>query len=123
MAAWTVRCRSGRGDNYLGLDVHRAARIAAAGHGGQVLLSDASRALVASELPDGVALRDLGEHRLKDGPVSYRSCKFRKFAATADGAPDEGEANSVEQLRTDPRRTLTLATHFRGPVSGCGAEP
>jgi predicted ATPase/class 3 adenylate cyclase len=51
---------------YLGLDVNRAARIAAAGHGGQVLLSDATRALVEAALPPGVTLRDLGEHRLKD---------------------------------------------------------
>jgi class 3 adenylate cyclase len=38
------------GDNYIGIDVHRAARIAAAGHGGQVLLSDATRSLLASAL-------------------------------------------------------------------------
>ena len=54
------------GDNYAGVDVNRAARIAAAGHGGQVVISDATRALVQSKLPDGVELRDLGEHRLKD---------------------------------------------------------
>ncbi len=54
------------GDNYVGLDVHRAARIAAAAHGGQVLLSDATRALVAGSLPPEFGLRDLGEHRLKD---------------------------------------------------------
>jgi predicted ATPase/class 3 adenylate cyclase len=54
------------GDNYIGLDVHRAARIAAAGHGGQVLLSAASRVLVETALPQGVTLRDLGTHRLKD---------------------------------------------------------
>ncbi len=54
------------GDNYIGLDVHRAARIAAAGHGGQVLLSAASRVLVEDALPDGVTVRDLGTHRLKD---------------------------------------------------------
>jgi predicted ATPase/class 3 adenylate cyclase len=54
------------GDNYVGVDVHRAARISAAGHGGQVLLSDASRALVHTKLPEGVELRDMGEHRLKD---------------------------------------------------------
>ena len=52
------------GDNYMGLDVHRAARIAAAGHGGQVLLSEATRSLIG-RLPDA-ALRDLGRHRLKD---------------------------------------------------------
>jgi predicted ATPase/class 3 adenylate cyclase len=54
------------GDNYAGVDVNRAARIAAAGHGGQVVISDATRALLQSKLPEGVELRDLGEHRLKD---------------------------------------------------------
>ncbi|HEX2030166.1 MAG TPA: adenylate/guanylate cyclase domain-containing protein [Actinomycetota bacterium] len=53
-------------DDYVGLDVHRAARIGAAGHGGQILLSGATRALVEQALPEGVSLRDLGEHRLKD---------------------------------------------------------
>ena len=51
---------------YVGLDVHRAARICAAGHGGQILLSQTTRELVADDLPEGVALQDLGEHRLKD---------------------------------------------------------
>ena len=55
-----------RQDDYVGLDVHRAARICAAGHGGQVLISSSTRELVADELPSDVALRDLGEHRLKD---------------------------------------------------------
>lgn len=53
-------------DNYVGLDVHRAARVASAGHGGQVLISAATRSLAEHSLPDGVTLRDLGEHRLKD---------------------------------------------------------
>ncbi|HEX8100768.1 MAG TPA: adenylate/guanylate cyclase domain-containing protein, partial [Actinomycetota bacterium] len=54
------------GDDYVGLDVHRAARIAAAGHGGQVLLSEATRALLGDSLADDVTLQDLGQHRLKD---------------------------------------------------------
>jgi ABC-type transport system substrate-binding protein/class 3 adenylate cyclase len=54
--------------HYVGLDVHRAARIAAAGHGGQVLLSQATRDQVAKELVAGAGLRDLGKHRLKDLP-------------------------------------------------------
>ncbi len=70
----TVRVRMGlhsgeptlHEDNYVGLDVHRAARIAAAAHGGQVVLSDATRHLVESRLADDVSLRDLGWHRLKD---------------------------------------------------------
>jgi predicted ATPase/class 3 adenylate cyclase len=49
------------GEDYVGIDVHRAARIAAAGHGGQILLSQATRDLVRSD-----RLRDLGVHRLKD---------------------------------------------------------
>ena len=54
------------GGDYVGIDVNRAARIAAAGHGGQILLSEATRGLVKHALPGGVSLRDLGEHRLKD---------------------------------------------------------
>jgi predicted ATPase/class 3 adenylate cyclase len=54
------------GDSYVGIDVHRAARIAAAGHGGQVLVSESTHALVRRELPNGVTIRDLGQHRLKD---------------------------------------------------------
>jgi predicted ATPase len=50
----------------VGIDVHRAARIAAAGHGGQILISDAVSGLAARDLPPGVSLRDLGIHRLKD---------------------------------------------------------
>ncbi|MEK6274537.1 MAG: tetratricopeptide repeat protein [Actinomycetota bacterium] len=49
-------------EGYVGLDVHKAARIGAAGHGGQVLVSQTTRALVDADLP----LDDLGEHRLKD---------------------------------------------------------
>jgi predicted ATPase/class 3 adenylate cyclase len=55
-----------RGDDYFGPAVIRGARIMAVGHGGQVLLSGASAALVADQLPDGAALMDLGAHRLKD---------------------------------------------------------
>src|SRR4051794_32039213 len=54
------------GEGYVGLDVHRAARIGAAGHGGQILLSEATRGIVAYDLPEDVTLRDMGEHRLKD---------------------------------------------------------
>ena len=50
----------------VGLDVHRAARVAAVGYGGQVLLSETAAALVRDALPPGAALADLGVHRLKD---------------------------------------------------------
>ena len=54
------------GDDYIGLDVNRAARIAAVAHGGQALLSGPTHALVEHDLPDGVQVRDVGRHRLKD---------------------------------------------------------
>jgi predicted ATPase/class 3 adenylate cyclase len=70
----TVRVRMGihtgdgrlMGSNYVGLDVHRVARIASAGHGGQILVSAATRGLAEHSLPGGARLLDLGQHRLKD---------------------------------------------------------
>jgi predicted ATPase/class 3 adenylate cyclase len=70
----TVRVRIGlhtgepslASEGYVGMDVHRAARIMSAAHGGQVLLSQTTCNLVEQDLPDDVTLRDLGEHRLKD---------------------------------------------------------
>jgi predicted ATPase/class 3 adenylate cyclase len=56
---------SGR-TRYFGMDVHRAARIAAAGHGGQILLSQTTRDLVGNDLPQTASLTDLGQHWLKD---------------------------------------------------------
>ena len=53
-------------EGYLGLDVVRAARISAAGHGGQILISETTRALIGNQLPEGVAVHDLGQQHLKD---------------------------------------------------------
>ncbi|MGZ8564005.1 MAG: adenylate/guanylate cyclase domain-containing protein, partial [Candidatus Limnocylindria bacterium] len=53
-------------EGYTGLDVVRASRLAAIGRGGQVLLSDTTRAIVADDLPDGVMMRSLGEQPLRD---------------------------------------------------------
>jgi predicted ATPase/class 3 adenylate cyclase len=65
MGLHTGEAQSRVGD-YFGPTVNRAARIMAVGHGGQILLSAATAALVIDQLPDGATLRDLGEHRLKD---------------------------------------------------------
>lgn len=54
------------GSGYVGLDVHRAARICAVGHGGQILISQATYALIENDLPPGINVRDMGKHRLKD---------------------------------------------------------
>ncbi len=55
-----------REGDYYGPAVNRAARLMAVGHGGQILLSQATADLLGDHLPAGVELRDLGEHRLKD---------------------------------------------------------
>jgi predicted ATPase/class 3 adenylate cyclase len=76
------------GDDYVGVDVHRAARIAAAGHGGQVLLSGATSELVRADgLPDGASLRDLGEHRLKDLTHTERIFQLTIEGLTAEFPP------------------------------------
>ena len=70
----TVRVRMGlhtgepqrTAEGYVGLDVHHAARVISVGHGGQVVLSRTTRDLIEHTLPEGVSLRDLGQHRLKD---------------------------------------------------------
>src|SRR2546421_11547779 len=53
-------------EGYIGLDVHHAAHIRSAGHGGQVLLSRTTHDLVEHSLPEGISLLDLGIHRLKN---------------------------------------------------------
>ena len=84
----------------VGRDVHRAARVAAAGHGGQVLVSEASAALVRAALPPGAALRDLGVHRLKD-----LDRPMRIFQLGAAGLPAE-----FPPLRTVPGGVVAAAT-------------
>jgi class 3 adenylate cyclase len=83
---------------YIGIGVHRAARVGAAAHGGQVLLSETARALVADDLPTGVVLRDLGLHRLKDIDEPTRL-----YQVVADGLAD----------RFPPPRTLPRARQRR----------
>jgi predicted ATPase/class 3 adenylate cyclase len=56
--------------SYVGMDVHRAARIAGSANGGQVVVSSVTADLARGGLPDGVGLRDLGSHQLKDIAVA-----------------------------------------------------
>jgi predicted ATPase/class 3 adenylate cyclase len=97
------------GDDYVGLDVHRAARIAATGHGGQVLVSSTTAELVGGGLPDGMDLRDLGEHRLKD-----LARPERIFQLTVDGLPAEFPA--IRSLET-PTNLPVRRTSFVGRES------
>ncbi len=94
-------------DSFTGIDVHRAARIAAAGHGGQVLVSEATRALVATSLPSGIALRDLGSHRLKD-----LSAPERLYQLVIDGLP--AEFPMLSTLDATPNNLPVQLTSFLG---------
>ncbi|MGH2681918.1 MAG: ATP-binding protein [Actinomycetota bacterium] len=95
------------GDNYIGIDVHRAARIAGAGHGGQVLVSGSTRALVEGNLPSGVSLRDLGKHRLKD-----LESPEHLFQMVVEGLPDDFPP--VRSLDARPNNLPSQLTSFVG---------
>jgi predicted ATPase/class 3 adenylate cyclase len=93
--------------DYVGLDVHRAARVASAAHGGQVVVSDTTRALVAGALPEGTTLRDLGEHRLKDLSRPERISQL-----VISGVPDEFPP--LRTLDATPNNLPVMLTDFIG---------
>jgi class 3 adenylate cyclase len=101
-------------EGYVGIDVHRAARICSAGHGGQVLLSATTAALVTGALPDGVRQRELGSVRLKDMDDPERVVQleipglpdsFPPLRTEADEPMDFGERLS-RQIEADIERRL-----------------
>jgi YVTN family beta-propeller protein len=115
---------------YVGLAVHRGARISAAGHGGQILLSSSTCDVVEDDLPAGQRLVDLGENRLKDLPRPERV-----FQLLADGLPtefpplktvDEQElAEAAQALPTLPwwqRRRLLVALAGIAAVTAIAAS-
>jgi class 3 adenylate cyclase len=112
-------------ERYVGMGVHRAARIAAAAHGGQILLSNTTRGLVEDELPRDTRLVDLGEHKLKDIDLperifqlmprdcrtAFRPCgsRRRSHARVYGGAPLEFRASGhclrLQRAFCSPRRS------------------
>ena len=80
-------------EGYTGIDVVRAARIAAVGSGGQILMSEATRALVGGDLPDGVAVAALGERRLKDidRPEPLHEVRIAGLAPQRPRTPEVGQ--------------------------------
>ncbi|HET9410748.1 MAG TPA: adenylate/guanylate cyclase domain-containing protein [Candidatus Dormibacteraeota bacterium] len=95
------------GNEYIGLDVHHAARVMACAHGGQVVISEATRSLVESGLGDGLSLRDLGLHRLKD-----LARPERLFQLVIEGVPDTFPA--LRTLDSTPNNLPTQLTSFVG---------
>ena len=97
-------------EGYLGLDVVRAARISAAGHGGQILVSETTRALIGNQLPDGVGVHDLGQQHLKD--VQHEHI----YELTIDG-----RAASAKPLKTEKQtaksRQEDMAARFEDRIT------
>jgi predicted ATPase/class 3 adenylate cyclase len=81
--------------DYVGVDVNRAARISAAGHGRQILVSAETFALVGRKLSGGVSMRDLGEHQLKDLPQAEHL-----FQIVIPGLDDDFPALKSESSRS-----------------------
>ena len=92
---------------YVGIDVHRAARICSAGHGGQILVSQAARSLLGTALPNDVTLRDLGDHRLR----GIESAE-RLYQVMAPGL--ESEFPPVRSLDTMPNNLPRQLSSFVG---------
>ena len=95
------------GEEYIGVDVHHAARVAASAHGGQVVVSEATRSLVEAALPAHLTLRDLGLHRLKD-----LARPERLYQLVIDGAPSTFPA--LRTLDSTPNNLPTQLTSFVG---------
>ena len=104
-----------RDGDYFGQPVNRCARIEAAANGGQVLISRAAFQLVRESLPEGVTLRDLGEHRLKDLRFSEHI-----YQLIIDGLPDITTAlRTAEALHPRDRIVVADAADLR--MGGAGA--
>jgi predicted ATPase/class 3 adenylate cyclase len=95
------------GADYVGIDVHRAARIANIAHGGQVLISGTTATLAGQELGPGVTLRDLGEHRLKD-----LAQPEHVYQLVIDGLPNDFPP--VRSLDRTPNNLPVQVTTFIG---------
>jgi peptide/nickel transport system substrate-binding protein len=109
------------GERYVGLSVHRAARVGAAAHGGQVLLSSSTRELVEDDLPEGVFVRDLGVHRLKDIDRPERISQLAAEGLQVEFPPLRG----AEPVKPSPilRRRSLLAATLAGVVAAAVAIP
>jgi class 3 adenylate cyclase len=89
-------------EGYVGLDVVRAARICSAGHGGQILVSETTRALLGNDLPERVIVRDLGRQQLKD--VQYEHVYELSLEESGERFPplkEHDAAAAVEQRFED----------------------
>ena len=93
------------GEHYLNQPLNRCARLMAAGHGGQALVSGATELLVREDLPDGCALVDLGEHRLRDLARPVRDLPADR-ARAARRVPAAAHAGGVRREPAGPAQLV-----------------
>ena len=105
---------------YHGIGVHRAARIMAAGHGGQILASQSTASVLADDDLGGVSLRDLGEHKLKDLARPERIYELRVDGLQQDFAPLKTEGAAV--VPTPLYRRPVVIGAFTGVVARAEAR-
>ena len=88
-------------EGYVGLDVHRAARICAAGHGGQILISQTTRDLIADELRAPLGLHRPGPHRLRslDASAAVYQVTGPGLASGVPAAAHDGRSEEQPQAR------------------------
>lgn len=91
-------------EGYLGLDVVRAARLCGVGHGGQVLLSETTRALLGSTMPRGVSLFPLGERHLKDIDEPERLYELQIEGVELPPVPRVAPAQTPERLSRSKKK-------------------
>jgi class 3 adenylate cyclase/DNA-binding beta-propeller fold protein YncE len=114
------------GERYLGLSVHRAARVGAVAYGGQVLLSSSTRELVEDDMPEGVFLRDLGHVRLKDIDRPERIAQLAADGLRLEFPPLRGAEPVSPSPVSSPsvlRRRSLLAAMLAGVVAAAVAIP
>ncbi len=106
-------------DRYVGIGVHRAARIGVAGHGGQVLLSSTTKELAEEDLPAGVSIIDLGERRLKDLDQPQHL-----YQLVIDGLPGAfGPLKTLDVELRRKRRRMYAGAALIGVVAAAVAIP
>ncbi|HXY83905.1 MAG TPA: adenylate/guanylate cyclase domain-containing protein [Gaiellaceae bacterium] len=104
-------------EGYLGLDVVRASRICSAGHGGQILLSEATRALLGDAVPPGTDVIDLGTQTLKDVRDEHL------FQVSVDGQRDHFPAlKTAEEPAAPKSRADVLGERFEEQIQSFVAE-
>ena len=105
-------------EGYVGLDVVRAARICSAGHGGQILVSETTRALLGNDVPEGVNVRDLGRQHLKD--VQYEHVYELSLEESGEKFPPlkEHDATTTMEQRFEERINRYVEDQLDAALSG-----